>query len=709
MGKPGAEARTGKKRILPALLLAALLPAFLFPGQASAAGTAGENAEVIPVLQAVLDPEAPECSVRVQTVDGKGWLLLPASAEFENLTLEGPPGAVLRGSVPDASLTLDGSGLGEGLDLTELFGPMEAGEPYVLSMRVPEGTRVKTGSVTLIKSAALNSVHISLEAPLQTVHASADRSFGCAGYLVKRDPSGVTLAEGAVERLSGRGNASWTHSGDKRPYNLELEEAAQLVEGAGTARHWCLLSNNVRTDGHDRTGLYSQVALQMFAALGGSSALSAEPVDLYLNREYRGTYLLAEKVEIQENRVDIRKSAYLTEDRTGVTRVLRDDLQPGGELWRLEEIMQGGSNVRLVRQKRPEQDELLCTGIQAYQYASESELKPGGAGGYLLELDFRFYESRSWFVTRRGAQVVVREPEYASYAQLKEIACLVQEMEDALYADSGLNALGRHYSEYLDLSSLAVSYALDAFTANTDAFLTSAFFYADRDEHGGLTPLYSGPAWDYDYADPDGKALLNPRLGEADRYPEVWVLQFLTKGDFMQELQAVCRNRLRPLWQQLNGGGLQALTERLSVSQKLNGLLWKNDFEAGAARYAEALGKRYDAWYDGLWQADRLTGLRVVPAEDGLEALVTGQAEEIRWYRVDEANGYTLREAEGASGARFQPAEDGIYVAAASGRNAAYNPELKGQKEYLLRGEPQPVARETVTLYSAPVLYRAGS
>ena len=686
------------------LLVIGLLLALTLPGRASAAA-AGESGTA-KSLQAVLNRDTPGCSVRTQTAAGRSMLLLPASADYKCLTLEGPSGAVLYGSVPGAALKLDAAGRGEDLNLTQLFGSMEAGTPYTLTLRAAEAGRAQS-SITLMKSAALSSVHIGLDASLQEIHVN--KSFSSAGYLVKLDSEGKILAECVVEGFGGRGNASWSHSGEKRPYNLELEEAAQLVDGAGTARHWCLLSNNVMTNDHDRTGLYNQVALQMFQDLGGASALSAEPVDLYLNREYRGTYLLAEKAEIQENRVDIRKSAYLTEDRQGVTRVMRGDLQQKREQWHLEEIEGGGTNVRLVREKRPDRDELLSSGILAYQYATGSELKAGGAGGYLLELDFRFYESRCWFITRRGAQVVIREPEYATYGQVKEIACYVQQMEDALYADSGMNSAGRHYSDYLDLGSLAVSYALDAFTANTDAFLASAFFYTDRDEHGGLTPLYSGPAWDYDYARPEGSVLLNPRLGKTDNYPEVWVLQFLTKGDFMQELQDVCRNRLRPLWLELNEGRLQAERDRLSTSQKLNGLLWNNNFEAGAARYAEVLQKRYDAWYEQLWQADKLTGLRIVPADGGLEALITGQAEQVRWYRVEEEDGYTLREVGGASGTRFQPSEDGLYVAAATGRNVAWNPELKEQMEYRIKGVPLPVALETVTLYSAPCAYRAGS
>ncbi len=695
-------ARHGMLRKSLAVLLALLFIAG-FSGRASAERSKSTAAD----LTAVLSPGTPECGVGAQKVKGRVWLLLPASADFERLTLDGPPNALLRGSVPDAVLSLDENGLGKDLNLTELFGEMKPGTPYVLSLQVPDGKGEKKSSLTLMKSAALSSLHIILDTPLKGINASADKSAGSGGFLVKLDPEGNPAAEGVLERLSGRGNASWTHSGDKKPYNLKLKEAAQLIDGAGVARSWCLLSNNVMADGHDRTGLYNQVALKMFQDLGGASALSSEPVDLYINREYRGTYLLTEKVEIQETRVDIRKSAYAAEDRQTATRVLREDLRADGELWRLQEIMEGGPGISLKREKASGGDELLGTGIQAYQYASGSELKPGGAGGYLLELDFRFYDARSWFITRRGAQVVVKEPEYAAYEQLREIALYVQQMEDALYADSGLNTSGRHYSEYIDLVSLADSYALDAFTANIDAFLTSAYFYTDRDEQGGLTPLVSGPAWDYDYAGPGGQALLSPRLGERDKYPEVWVLQFLTKGDFMQELQAVCRNRLRPLWQQLNEGGLEAEIARLTVSQKMNGLLWENDFESGAARYASALRKRFAVWYDSLWQEDKLTGLQIVPADGMLEALVTGTAETVRWYRVDEADGWTLHEIAGETGTRFLPAEDGVYIAAAEGQNAAWNPALKGKNEYLLQGEPQPVAREKITLYSAPFRFEA--
>ena len=458
--------------------LFAVLLAAAFPGAASAADGAGE------ALSYPANDSCPESRVRVQPANGRNWLLLPASADFERITLEGSPNAVLQGTVPGAELTLNERGVGENLDLTELFGRMEPGVQYPLAIRTLNASGGgKTATVILMKSAALNSLHIVLDRPISEINASKFQTVSGSGYLVKLDAEGNLIAEAEVEKLAGRGNASWTHSGEKRPYNFGLKEAAQLIDGAGVAKKWCLLSNNVHAGGHDRTGLYNLIAMRLFQDMKGSAALSTENVDLYINREYRGTYLLTERVEIQENRVDIRKSAYAAEDPLKVTRVVRQGVKANGEMTRMSEIMGGGTNVTLRKEGNSTSDELLRAGIQAYQYATGSELKPGGAGGYLLELDFRFYTSKCWFVTRQGAQVVIREPEYASYEQVREIALFVQQMEDGLYADSGFNAAGRHYSEYIDLSSLAVRYAVDAFSANTDAFLASAYFFTDRDEH----------------------------------------------------------------------------------------------------------------------------------------------------------------------------------------------------------------------------------
>ena len=51
-------------------------------------------------------------------------------------------------------------------------------------------------------------------------------------------------------------------------------------------------------------------------------------------------------------------------------------------------------------------------------------------------------------------------------------------------------------------------------------------------------------------------------------------------------------------------------------------------------------------------------------------------------------------------------------MAAAAGKNVAYNPGLKNNPDYKVKGQPKLVAQETVTLYSAPYVVsseKAGS
>lgn len=681
------------------VLAAALLLLFtiLLPEAAEAAGGQAVTLRYRP------DASRPETEVAQQSAGGRRCLMLPASADYSRITLSGPAGATLRGTRSGESLKLDETGLGEDLDLTVLFGEMKPGVQYPLTVNFSGGS----GKVLLLKSDVLSSLHITIDRPLSDIHES--KSVSAAGYLVKLNAAGEPVAEGEVESLSGRGNASWTLSGNKRPYNVRLAEAAQLIDGAGTAKSWCLLSNNVSTGRHDRTGLYSAVALDLFREMGGASALSTESVDLYVNGQYRGTYLLTEKVEIQESRVDIRKSAYQQEDTGTATRVVRVPLTLNAASSRLGEVLSERVGVTVKKEGAGTKDELLRAGILAYQYATGSEVKPGGEGGYLLELDFRFPESRSWFITRQGAQVVLREPEYASYDQVREIALYFQAMEDALFADSGFNSAGRHYGEYLDLYSLALRYSMDALMLNCDAFLASEFFYADRAEDGGLTPLRFGPAWDFDYGNLAEQSFLSRRQGQVDGFPDRWLMQVLTKGDFMRELQEVCTNELRPRWLELNEGGLDALIEELSVSQKLNGLLWENDFDTNARKFQKQMQSRYALWYEKLWDSGRLQGVEIVPEEDGLTARVYGTASKLRWYRVDPEDGWTMKAVPGAEGTQFVPEEAGIYLVTATGKNVVYNPGLLNDYRPLLNGKPQAVTQETVTLTSAPFNFTAGN
>ena len=112
------------------------------------------------------------------------------------------------------------------------------------------------------------------------------------GELNHHDPSMI---------LKGRGNNSWSY--DKRPYALTLSAAGDLLD-MGAATNWVLLSNSP-----DKTNLSNYLIYNLAADCGLPWTPECRYVDIYLNGEYNGLYLLTEKVEVGTNRLDLDTSA----------------------------------------------------------------------------------------------------------------------------------------------------------------------------------------------------------------------------------------------------------------------------------------------------------------------------------------------------------------------------------------------------------------
>lgn len=99
------------------------------------------------------------------------------------------------------------------------------------------------------------------------------------------------------DQIRGRGN--WTWRWDKKPYNIYLGKAADLLD-MGVSNHWALVSNAL-----DETNLRNRIAYQFAGKMAGYEFFSpeCEYVDLYINGGYQGLYLLCERIEIAENRL----------------------------------------------------------------------------------------------------------------------------------------------------------------------------------------------------------------------------------------------------------------------------------------------------------------------------------------------------------------------------------------------------------------------
>lgn len=304
------------------------------------------------------------------------------------------------------------------------------------------GNVEEEGDLVFMQSANIGTVYIETESNSME-QIDQDKEYQEAGLILVKDPAGETCYGGLLSSIKSRGNATWNT--EKKSYAIKLSKEADLFE-MGEGKNWILLSNV-----YDGNKLQNKLCLDMAADIGLAYTPESEWVDLYLNGQYMGNYLLCEKIEIGENRIHI---AELEEP----TKQLNGDLQ-GME--RFDTQTQRG----ILAEKNPEDI----------------------TGGYLIEKD-SYYDSVSGFMTEEENGFSIKSPQYATKEQVDYIADYVQQIEDLVLSGQ------EEAFAYLDLDSLVSRYLLDEVVLNYDFGVTSMYFYKDM----GDPKLYAGPVWDYD-------------------------------------------------------------------------------------------------------------------------------------------------------------------------------------------------------------------
>ena len=102
-------------------------------------------------------------------------------------------------------------------------------------------------------------------------------------------------------KMRGRGNATWIDGYTKLPYQIKTENDMDLL-GLGEQDTFVLLANF-----NDPSHLRNRLALEFGLAIGSDYTSQSRHVDLFINGEYMGLYLLAEKCEVDKNRIEIDK------------------------------------------------------------------------------------------------------------------------------------------------------------------------------------------------------------------------------------------------------------------------------------------------------------------------------------------------------------------------------------------------------------------
>lgn len=151
----------------------------------------------------------------------------------------------------------------------------------------------------VVMQSDLPSVSITLHnTDLDTVnHNSKDIKYtGNSLVITDRDGS-LNLSQENVE-FKGRGNTTWALS-DKKAYQIKFDKK-QKVLGMAKAKKWVLLAN-----AFDDSLMRNSLAFRLADRLGMTFAADFEYVDLWVDGEYRGNYIIGEKNEVNSSRLDL--------------------------------------------------------------------------------------------------------------------------------------------------------------------------------------------------------------------------------------------------------------------------------------------------------------------------------------------------------------------------------------------------------------------
>ena len=422
-----------------------------------------------------------------------------------------------------ASVTIDG-----------ITTQLTSGMPTNVFASINEGGISKTATVkvnstnytvTVIKSGEVGAVYIDTNSgSLSSITASSDHSTSEPGSIMVVQPNGKIDYMGIMEKMSGRGNGTWTgtsatdkNGGIKNPYNIKLAKSTSLL-GMNSAKKWCLLANS-----GDLTLVKNQLTYDFADYIGIKYQPHCKPVDLYVNQQYLGSYQLAEKVEIKSNRINISDAYENLEIANGTADPVTGAIIPK-DLTGTAVTTKNTNGSTTLDRTYPGQN------VGSKKYSTGLTDITDQTGGYLYELEIseRWITENAGFCGYNRQGWVIKSADYATEAMIDYSYNLLYALGSSVYNKgvvpntstttncSGHNALnvarygsvkvtnpapaaqyqGKKWSDILDADSAVRYYWTQEFFKNMDSSVSSTYFYKDSDTLD--TKLYAGPMWDMD-------------------------------------------------------------------------------------------------------------------------------------------------------------------------------------------------------------------
>jgi len=247
----------------------------------------------------------------------------------------------------------------------------------------------------------------------------------------------------------------------------------------------------------DKTFMRNVLVYKLFSEMD-NWAPRTRFVEVILNGDYRGIYVLMEKIKRDENRVDI--------DKLDSTDISEPDIT-GGYLLRRDKT----------------------TGMEPYEYWRSPVEQI-----YYEPLTYQYFDPDYYELTE---------------AQRKYIRDYMQEF-DEMMSGPDFNDPEKGYPAYIDVKSFIDMMIVNEFSKGLDCYMFSTYFYKANDEDGGK--FYAGPPWDYNIS------LFNVNYGYDHNIPYVhswvydnwsrvyWWARLMEDEDY--EWEVLCR------WEELRHG-----------------------------------------------------------------------------------------------------------------------------------------------------------
>ncbi|MDB4086516.1 CotH kinase family protein [Flavobacteriaceae bacterium] len=122
-------------------------------------------------------------------------------------------------------------------------------------------------------------------------------------------------------KIKGRGNSTWWQGGiwGKKPYQIKFGDKTEILN-MPKDKKWVLLAEL-----SDKSLIRNKIAREIANISRFDYVPQAEYLEVFINKEHVGAYLLGQKVEESKNRVNIGDNGYLIEIDTDANGRISDD------------------------------------------------------------------------------------------------------------------------------------------------------------------------------------------------------------------------------------------------------------------------------------------------------------------------------------------------------------------------------------------------